>query len=81
MIVAGVCFIGPAVVIVSVLAWLYQRYGTDPAAVDLRYGILPIIIAIVANALFGLGRTSLKSHPNVVIAAGTLVGYVLHVTS
>ena len=79
LIVAGACFIGPAVVIVSVLAWLYQRYGTDPAAVDLRYGILPVIIAIVANALFGLGRTSLKSRPNVLIAAGTLVGYLLHV--
>jgi chromate transporter len=79
LIVAGACFIGPAVVIVSVLAWLYQRYGTNPAAVDLRYGILPVIIAIVANALFGLGRTSLKSRPNVLIAAGTLVGYLLHV--
>jgi chromate transporter len=78
LIVAGACFIGPAVVIVSVLAWLYQRYGTDPAAVDLRYGILPIIIAIVANALFGLGRTSLRSGLNVGIAAGTFVGYVLH---
>jgi chromate transporter len=78
LIVAGVCFIGPAVVIVSVVAWLYQRYGTDPAAVDLRYGIMPIIIAIVAYALFGLGRTSLRSGLNVVIAAGALAGYRLH---
>ena len=31
LVVAGLCFIGPAVVIVSVLAWLYQRYGTDAA--------------------------------------------------
>jgi chromate transporter len=77
LIVAGLCFIGPAVVIVSVLAWLYQRYGTDSAAVDLRYGILPIIIAIVTHALFGLGRTSLKSGPNLVIAVGALVGYLL----
>jgi chromate transporter len=79
LIVAGMCFIGPAVLIVSVLAWLYQRYGTDAAAVDLRYGILPIIIAIVANALFGLGRTSLKSGVNIVIAAAALVGYLLGV--
>ena len=79
LVVAGLCFIGPAVVIVSVLAWLYQRYGTDAAAADLRYGILPIIIAIVANALFGLGRVSLKSGLNAGIAAGALVGYRLGV--
>ena len=75
LVVAGVCFIGPAVVIVGVLAWLYKRYGTDPAAVDLRYGILPVIIAIVAHALIGLGRTSLTKVVNVVVAAGALAAY------
>lgn len=79
LIAAGVCFIGPAVMIVGVLAWLYQRYGTDPAAVDLRYGILPVIIAIVAHALFGLGRTSLTNVVNAVVAAGALAAYLVDV--
>jgi len=79
LVAAGVCFIGPAVVIVGVLAWLYERYGTDPAAVDLRYGVLPVIIAIVANALVGLGRTSLKSAINAGIAAGAVAAYLLRV--
>jgi len=61
LVVAGLCFIGPAVAIVSVIAWLYDRYGTDPAIVDLRYGVLPVVIAIVANAVVGLGRTALTS--------------------
>ena len=61
LVVAGLCFIGPAVAIVSVIAWLYDRYGTDPVVVDMRYGVLPVVIAIVANALFGLGRTALTS--------------------
>jgi chromate transporter len=61
LVVAGLCFIGPAVAIVSVIAWLYDRYGTDPVLIDLRYGVLPVVIAIVANALFGLGRTALTS--------------------
>jgi chromate transporter len=61
LVVAGLCFIGPAVAIVSVIAWLYDRYGTDPAIVDLRYGVLPVVIAIVANAVVGLSRTALTS--------------------
>lgn len=61
LLVAGLSFIVPAFVIVLALAWLYERYGTDPAAVDLRYGILPVIIAVVGQALWGLGRTAVKS--------------------
>lgn len=61
LLVAGMCFIGPAVAIVLTLAWLYDRYGTDPAAVDLRYGILPVILAIVAQALWTLGRVAVKN--------------------
>jgi chromate transporter len=79
LITAGVCFIAPAVVIVGFLAWLYKSHGTDPAVVDLRYGILPVIIAIIANALYGLGRTALTNPINVLIAAAALGGYLLGV--
>lgn len=77
--IAGVCFIGPAVLIVGVFAWLYEHYGTDPAVVDLRYGILPVIIAIVAHALYGLGRSALTSVFNACIAAAALGCYLLGV--
>lgn len=79
LVVAGVCFIAPAVVIVGFLAWLYAEYGTNPAVVDVRYGVLPVIIAIVAHALTGLGRSSLVSLHNVVIAVGAFIAYVLDV--
>lgn len=79
LLVAGVCFIAPAVVIVGFLAWLYQRHGTDPAVVDLRYGILPVIIAIVAHALYGLGRSALTNAVNACVAAAALGGYLLGV--
>jgi chromate transporter len=75
LVVAGICFIGPAVVIVGVLAALYERYGTDPAVVDLRYGILPVIIAIVAHALYGLGRTALAGLLPAAIAAASVVAF------
>ncbi|MGD9704397.1 MAG: chromate efflux transporter [Acidimicrobiia bacterium] len=79
LVAAGVCFIAPAVIIVSLLAWLYQRYGTDPAVVDLRYGILPVIIAIVAHALVGLGRTALTTIVNALIAVTALAAYLADV--
>jgi chromate transporter len=79
LVVAGVCFIVPAVAIVSVLAWMYERYGTEPAVVDVRYGILPVIVAIVANAVVGLGRTALVTPLSMMIAAGGVAAYLLGV--
>lgn len=60
LLVAGVSFIVPAFVIVLSLAWLYERYGTAPAAVDLRYGILPVVVAVIGQALWSLGRAAVK---------------------
>ena len=60
LIVAGVCFIVPAMLLVLALAWLYVRYGATPSAAAAMYGITPVIIAIVAQALWALGRTAVK---------------------
>jgi len=60
LIAAGVCFIGPAMLLVLALAWLYVRYGATPSAAAALYGITPVIIAIVAHALWALGRTAVK---------------------
>ena len=68
LIVAGVCFIGPAMLIVLALAWAYVRFGTLPQAAWLFYGIKPVIIAIIACALWGLCRTVLKGWRQVVLA-------------
>jgi chromate transporter len=61
LVVAGLCFILPAGSIVLALAWLYVAYGATPAAEWLLYGVKPVIIAIVAQALWGLGRSAVKS--------------------
>jgi chromate transporter len=75
LIVAGVSFIVPAVVIVSALAWAYVRYGVLPQVAGVLYGIKPVVIAIVAQALWGLARSALKTTALVVtgIAATVLV--------
>ena len=61
LIVSGACFILPAVAIVSAIAWAYVRFGTLPAAAGLLYGVKPVVIAVVLQALWGLGRTALKT--------------------
>lgn len=79
LVLGGLCFIAPAVVIVSVLAWLYREHGTDPAIVDLRYSVLPVIIAIVAHALFSLSRSALTTSINAVVAVAAMACYLLGV--
>ena len=61
LVVAGVCFIAPAVLIVTAFAWAYVRYRALPEVAGILYGVKPVIIVIVLQALFLLGRTALKT--------------------
>lgn len=61
LLVAGACFILPAALIVGVIAWAYVRFGKLPQVEGLLYGVKPVIIAVVAQALWGLGRVSVKT--------------------
>src|SRR5690606_17342472 len=54
LLAAGFCFILPATSIVLVFAVLYVNYGSTPAAEWLLYGIKPVIIAVVVQAIWGL---------------------------
>ena len=72
MIVAGLCFILPAVLITAVFAWLYKEYGQLPEVQPFVYGIKPAIIAIILAAVYPLARKSLKS-----IELGIIGGVVM----
>lgn len=61
LIAAGVCFILPAVVMVLILAALYVQFGTTPTVTWLLYGIKPVIIAVIVQALWGLLKTAIKN--------------------
>jgi chromate transporter len=61
LIAGGVCFIMPAMLIVLALAWAYVKYGNAPQAVGLLYGIKPVVVAIIVQALWKLLRTAVKS--------------------
>lgn len=70
-IVAGACFIIPAMLLVWGLAIIYVQYQTVPAVGWLLYGVKPVIMAIIAQALWKLGKSALKNIPT--WGAGVLV--------
>jgi chromate transporter len=61
LIVAGACFILPAAFLVAALAWAYLKFGTVPQVAGLLFGIKPVVVALVAQAVWNLGKTAL--HP------------------
>jgi chromate transporter len=76
LIVAGACFILPATLIVIAVAWAYVRFGSLPPIEGLLYGVKPVIIAIVARALWLLARTAVKDRLLAAIALAS-VGVIL----
>jgi chromate transporter len=76
---AGVCFIGPAMLIVLALAAVYVASGSLPELRWALYGIQPVVVAIIAQALLGLGRTVLHGVLRVAVALAVLVLFLLGV--
>jgi len=77
LIVAGLCFILPAAAIVLALAWFYVDYGTTPVAERLLYGVKPVVIAIVVQALWGLGSKAFRSRLLAAVGLAVLALYLL----
>ena len=61
LVVAGCCFILPAALMVTAIAWAYVRLGRLPAMSAVLYGVKPVVIAVIVQALWGLGRTAVKT--------------------
>lgn len=60
LVLGGVCFIFPAMFMVLAIAWAYVVYGATPQADWLLYGIKPVIVTIIAYALWGLLKAAVK---------------------
>ena len=78
--VAGFCFIFPAVVITLILAYLYVEFGELPSIKPFVEGIKPAVLALIAGAVFKLGKKALKTWElgvlgGLVIIASGLLGY------
>lgn len=79
LLLAGVCFIVPAMLIVLAFAMMYVRYGSLPEVSNILYGIKPVIIAIVVQALIRLGQSAVKNKTLGIIGVGVIVFSLLGV--
>jgi chromate transporter len=79
LIVAGCCFILPAVIITGFFSWAYQLYGQLPAVEKYIYGIKPAILSIVVAAIFPLARKSAKSKKLILLGLTAMVLVLLGV--
>ncbi|MBC6431294.1 chromate transporter [Nostoc sp. HG1] len=76
LLVAGSCFILPAMLIVWALAAIYARYQTVPQVEWLLYGIKPVIIAIVIQAVWNLGKKAAKDVPTIIAGMVGIAAYL-----
>jgi chromate transporter len=79
LVVAGACFILPAVAIVGLLAALYVRFGSLPETQALFYGVKPVVVSIVAIALWRLARSAIGSWWQAVLAVAAVVASLMNV--
>lgn len=77
LIVAGVCFILPAVLVTAAFAWIYVQFGKLPQFAPLLYGIKPAILAIIFGAMWRLGKRSAKNRKLVIVGLIVLLGLLL----
>ncbi len=66
LLISGCCFILPATLIVWVLAIVYVQSQSLPQVGWLLYGVKPVIIAVVLQALWKLGKTAIKDRPTAI---------------
>jgi len=79
LVAGGVCFIVPAMMSVLAFAWAYVRYGSRPEVAWLLYGVKPVIIAVVLQAVWSLGRAAVKGPLAALVGTAVLALYLLGV--
>lgn len=79
LVVGGVCFIVPAFCIVLALAWAYVHYGHSTVGTGLLYGVKPVVIAVIAQALCGLARVAVRGAVAWVLAGVAVAAYFVGV--
>lgn len=77
LVAAGVCFILPAALIVTALAWLYVEHGATPGAQWVLRGVVPAVLAIVVWALVGLAPVAAKNIWLALLSGAALAAYLL----
>lgn len=73
LIVAGVFFILPAAFLVAALAWAYMRFGAVPQVAGLLFGIKPVVVVLIIQAIWNLGKTALRDVPLAALALAVIL--------
>ena len=73
-IIAGGLFVVPGIVSIMALSYVYAAYGNVPLVSALFFGLKAAVLAIVLEAMFRIGKRSLKSRLMIAIAAAAFVG-------
>lgn len=77
LLTAGASFILPAALIVLAFAWAYVEYGDTPSGEALLYGIKPVVVVIVAQALLKLGRSAIRGWLTALIGIAATAAYLV----
>ncbi|WP_394825500.1 chromate efflux transporter [Pendulispora albinea] len=77
LLVAGTCFVLPAALLVTLIAWAYVRFGWLPSANGVLHGIKAVIIAVIVQALVAFARTAIKSKWLAALAALAAIAHAL----
>lgn len=74
LIIAGICFILPAMAIVWALAIGYERTRELPQIIAIFAGIVPVVVVLTWQATWKLGRSALKNIPTGAAGVGAIFG-------
>lgn len=77
LLIAGVSFIFPAMIIILLFAIIYVKFGNIPQVSSILYGIKPIIMAVIIQALYRLGKSVIKNKISLLLALGIFGLYYL----
>jgi chromate transporter len=81
LLIAGCCFILPSALLVGLLAWVYQKYGNEPQIGALLYGVKPVVVALIVQAVWSLARVAVKSKELAFLAVVVLALATAHVSA
>jgi len=77
LIASGALFILPGMAATLLVAWAYVTYGSIPEVGWVLYGIKPVVIGIVIEALWKLGRKGIKGPTTAIVGIGIAALYIL----
>jgi len=80
MVLAGICYILPAMVIVLSLAWVYVSFGTLPELEGILYGIKPVVVAVLISAIWSLLKPRRRNLWGVIVVVGVFGAYLVGIS-